>query len=277
MNVTKMDLTRLDGKVAIVTGAASGIGAASAAMLAQAGARVVVADIDGAGAERQAEAIRAQGGAATAVAADIGDDGSIRRLMEATLSAYGGLDILHNNAAATAISSTVDAPVELMDIGVWDDTMRINLRGTMLCSKYAIPLMRARGGGAIVNTSSAAAQAGALSYTAYACCKAGIEGLTKYVAAQHGKENIRCNAIAPGLIVTPASSAYFAGEAGQMMLSHHLTPRLGQPDDIAHAVVFLASDAAAFITGQIINVDGGSLSHQPYFADEWRARGAAHG
>jgi NAD(P)-dependent dehydrogenase (short-subunit alcohol dehydrogenase family) len=267
----------LQGKIAIVTGAGGGIGAACAARLARAGARVVVADIDGASAERQAARIRAAGGEAVAADTDIGDDGSIRALMATTVQAFGGLDILHNNAAATGISSTVDAPVEHMDIGVWDDTMRINLRGTMLCTKYAIALMRARGGGSIINTSSAAAQRGALGYSAYACAKAGIDALTRYVAAQHGKESIRCNAVAPGLVVSPATEAYFSGPAGAMMLSHHLTPRLGQPDDIAEAVLFLASAASAFITGQVINVDGGSLSHQPYYADEWRARAVPHG
>ncbi|WP_026051913.1 SDR family oxidoreductase [Herbaspirillum rubrisubalbicans] len=265
----------LKGKVAIVTGAGGGIGAACAARLARAGARVVVADIDVAGAERQAAGICAAGGEALPAHADIGEDDSIRALMATTVEAFGGLDILHNNAAATGISNNLDAPVEFMDIGVWDDTMRINLRGTMLCIKYAIALMRARGGGSIINTSSAAAQRGALGYSAYACAKAGIDALTRYVAAQHGKENIRCNAIAPGLVVSPATSAYFSGPAGAMMLAHHLTPRLGQPDDIAETVLFLASAASAFITGQVINVDGGSLSHQPYYADEWRARGSA--
>ena len=173
-----------------------------------------------------------------------------------------------------SLSSTVDAAVEAVDVSVWDDTMRINLRGTMLASRYAIPLMRARGGGSIINTSSGAAQAGALGYSAYGVCKAGIEALTRYVAAQHGKEGIRCNAIAPGLIVTPATIGHYAGPVGEMMLSHHLTPRLGKPEDVAHAVVYLASDEAAFVTGQIINVDGGLLSHQPYYADEIRARTA---
>lgn len=269
-------MQRLKGKIAIVTGAASGIGAACSAMLAREGAQVVVADINGAGAEAQALRIRADGGEAIAAQTDIGDDTSIRHLMALTIQTWGGLDILHNNAAATAISSTIDSPIEQMEIQVWDDTMRINLRGTMLCSKYAIPLMRARGGGSIINTSSCAAQAGALSYSAYATCKAGIDTLTKYVATQHGKENIRCNAIAPGLIVSPVTAYYFSGAAGQMMLSHHLSPRLGQPDDIANAVVFLASEESAFITGQIINVDGGSLSHQPYYADEWRKQKVDH-
>ena len=265
-------MQRLNEKIAIVTGAASGIGAACAAMLAAEGARVVVADLNLNGAAAQARRIEELGGQAIAAQVDIGDQASIEALFELTLKTWGGLDVLHNNAAATSLSSTVDAAVEVVDVGVWDDTMRINLRGTMLASRYAIPLMRARGGGSIINTSSGAAQAGALGYSAYGVCKAGIEALTRYVAAQHGKEGIRCNAIAPGLIVTPATAGNYAGPVGDMMLSHHLTPRLGRPDDIAHAVVYLASDEAAFVTGQIINVDGGLLSHQPYYADEIRAR-----
>ena len=267
---------RVKDKIAIVTGAASGIGAACAERLAQEGAWVVVADLNLEGAHEQVRRIEESGGQAVAARVDIGDEQSINALFELTCKTWGGLDILHNNAAATSLSTTVDAAVEAVDVTVWDDTMRINLRGTMLASRLALPLMRARGGGSIINTSSGAAQAGALGYSAYGVCKAGIEALTRYIAAQHGKEGIRCNAIAPGLIVTPVTRAYFAGEAGDMMLSHHLTPRLGQPEDIAHAVVYLASDEAAFITGQVVNVDGGLLSHQPYYADEMRARmGAA--
>jgi NAD(P)-dependent dehydrogenase (short-subunit alcohol dehydrogenase family) len=270
-------MQRVKEKIAIVTGAASGIGAACAAMLAREGALLVVADLNLSGAHEQVRRINDTGGRAVAAQVDIGDEKSIDALFELTLETWGGLDILHNNAAATSLSGTVDAAVEAVDVSVWDDTMRINLRGTMLASRRALPLMRARGGGSIINTSSGAAQAGALGYSAYGVSKAGIEALTRYFAAQHGKEGIRCNAIAPGLVVTPATRAYFAGEAGQMMLGHHLTPRLGQPQDIAHAVVYLASDEAAFVTGQVINVDGGLLSHQPYYADEMRARSGAAG
>lgn len=268
-------MQRVKGKIAIVTGAASGIGAACAARLAHEGASVVVADLNLEGAQEQVRHIADSGGHAVAARVDIGDECSIDALFDLTLKTWSGLDILHNNAAATSLSSTADAAIEAIDVAIWDDTMRINLRGTMLASRRALPLMRSRGGGSIINTSSGAAQAGALGYSAYGVCKAGIENLTRYIAAQHGKEGIRCNAIAPGLIVTPVTRAYYAGELGDMMLSHHLTPRLGVPEDIAHAVVYLASDEAAFVTGQVFNVDGGLLSHQPYHADEIRARAAA--
>jgi NAD(P)-dependent dehydrogenase (short-subunit alcohol dehydrogenase family) len=259
---------RLPGKVAIVTGAASGIGAETATRLAREGAAVVVADINLSGAEQRVAAITAAGNVAAAVRVDLSDEQSITEMIAFAVSRFGGLDILDNNAADTVLSSTRDVGVEHTDTQVWDTLMRINLRGTMLACKVAIPRMRARGGGSIINMSSGSGLTGALAPTAYGVSKAGIVMLTQYVATQHGKEGIRCNALAPGLIVTPATaSTYAAGPFGEMMLRHHLTPRLGTPADIASAVVFLASDEAAFITGQVISVDGGLLAHAPYHAD----------
>lgn len=263
-------MSRLHNKIAIVTGAASGIGLATARRLAEEGARVVLADINEQAAEKHADAMRRDSLDVLAVRVDLGDEQSIRAMIDYTVSVYGGLDVLFNNAAATHLSVRHDAPVQAMKVDVWDDTMRINLRGSMLAIQYAIEPMQRRGGGSIINASSGSAQAGALGYSAYAVSKAGIENLTRYVAAQHGKQGIRCNAVAPGLIVTPATADNYAGAAGEMMLSHHLTPRLGDVTDVANAVLFLASDEAGFITGQVINVDGGLLSHQPYLADERR-------
>lgn len=266
-------MNRLKDKVAIVTGAGSGIGAACALALAAEGAKVIFADINAASAERQSAAARAAGYDAAAAVVDIGDESSIRRMIEFAIDRYGALDVLHNNAADTRLSSTRDAPVEQMDVGVWDDLMRINLRGTMLACKYAIPHLRARGCGSIINTASGAGHAGMLSHTAYGVSKAGVIMLTKYIATQHGKEGIRCNAISPGLILTPATADnYAASGVGEMMLRHHLTPRLGKPEDIANAVVFLASDESAFVTGETLAVDGGTLAHQPFYADAMGAR-----
>lgn len=261
-------------KVVIVTGGASGIGAAAVQVLASEGARIVVADINRDGAERQAEKVRVGGGEALALRVDLESETSIEKLITDTVSAFGGLDVLFNNAADTRLSSTRDSGVEHMDVDVWDAIMRINLRGTMLAIKYAIPALRARGGGSIINTASGAGHAGADGITAYGTSKAGIIMLTKYVATQHGKEGIRCNAISPGLIVTPSTAeTYAAGPFGDMMLRHHLTPRLGLAEDVANALVFLASDRSSFITGQCLNVDGGSLAHQPYWADAVAAGG----
>jgi NAD(P)-dependent dehydrogenase (short-subunit alcohol dehydrogenase family) len=262
---------RVTGKVALVTGAGGGIGAACARALAREGAAVAVADIDLAAAQRQAETIVAEGGRAIALQVDMGDEASVTAMIEATVQQLGGLDILHNNAADTRLSSTRDMPVEKVDTEVWDAILRVNLRGSMIASRAAIPHLRKRGG-AIVNTSSGASLSGSLSHSAYSASKAAINSLTQSLATQHGKEGIRCNAIAPGLIVTPSTKdTYAKSDIGEVMLRHHLTPRLGRPEDIAAAVVFLASDDAGFITGQVICVDGGMLAHQPYVADFMKA------
>lgn len=258
---------RVEGKLALVTGAGSGIGAASALALAREGAAVAVADIDLASAQRQVAVIESEGGRAIALQVDLGDEASVIAMVEAAVLRLGGLDILHNNAADTLLSRTRDAAVEKVDTEVWDAILRINLRGTMIASRAAIPHLRQRGG-AIVNTSSGAAMAGALSHSAYSASKAAINSLTQSIATQHGKEGIRCNAVCPGLVVTAATKdSYASSGVGDTMLRHHLTPRLGRPEDIAAAVLFLASDEAAFITGQVICVDGGLLAHQPYVAD----------
>jgi len=267
----------LTGKVAIVTGAGGGIGCACALALSREGADVAVADIDVAAARRTATLVEQAGARAFAVQVDLGDEESVVAMVDSAVRALGGLDILHNNAADTKLSGTRDMPVESVDTDVWDAILRINLCGAMVASRAAIPHLRARGGGAIVNTSSNAALAGALSHSAYSASKAAINSLTQSIATQHGHERIRCNAISPGLIVTQATrDSYAASGIGDMMLRHQLAPRLGRPEDIAAALVFLASDEAEFITGQVICVDGGSLAHQPYVAD-LRDRTVAHG
>lgn len=261
-------MNRLNDKAAIVTGAASGIGRVSAMALAQAGARVAVADIDAAGAETVAAEIVAAGGDARAVTVDLSQEDSVRAMVEAAVGAFGTVDILHNNAALTApdvISRDMD--IVNMDTAIWDRVMAVNLRGAMLGCKHALPHMLKRGAGAIINTSSVSGLAGDLALPAYGASKAGLNLLTQYVATQYGKQGVRCNAIAPGVIETPALARKISDEQRERYLAHHLTPRLGRPEDIAHTVVFLASDEAAYITGQIIAVDGGLMSHHPAVAD----------
>ena len=270
----------LTGKVAIVTGAGGGIGAETAAVLAAEGAAVAVADLNLAAARKTVGGIEENGGTALAVAFDLGDEESIRAMVTTTVAAFGGIDIVFNNAAATHLGGERDKPIAEADGEVWDATMRINLRGTMQVTKHAVPHMKARGGGSIINTSSGAGQSGDLGHPAYGASKAAIDRLTTYTATEFGKQGIRCNAIAPGLIVTATSEkTYAGGPLRDVMLRHHLTPRLGRPDDIAQAVLFLASDRSGFITGQVISVDGGLLAHAPYVADvaemQAKARAAA--
>jgi NAD(P)-dependent dehydrogenase (short-subunit alcohol dehydrogenase family) len=257
----------LDGKIAIVTGAAHGIGAATALRVAAEGAHTAVADLDLEGARRVAAKIAAAGGSATAVSVDLGDVESVRLMVDTVVRAFGGLDILHNNAAATHLAAHKDLPIVEADPAVWDETMRINLRGTMVAIQAAVPHMIARGGGSIIITSSGAGLSGDLSHPAYGASKAALNNLAQYVATQYGKQGVRCNAVAPGFIVTDASEGSAYGAIRDTMLRHHLTPRLGRPEDIAAAVVFLASDESAFITGQTLCVDGGMMAHAPYVAD----------
>jgi NAD(P)-dependent dehydrogenase (short-subunit alcohol dehydrogenase family) len=256
---------RLDGKIAVITGAASGIGRGTALRVAAEGARTVVADLDAAGAKRVADEIASAGGEASVVQVDMGENDSVREMVRAAVSTYGGLDILHNNAAATRLAATRDLPVSTADPDVWDETMRVNLRGAMVAIQAAVPHMIARGGGSVINTASGAGLTGDLRNPAYGASKAALVSLTRYVATEFGRQGIRCNAISPGFIVIPEKPGRAAVEA--TMLRHQLTPRLGRPEDIAALVVFLASDEAAYITGQNICVDGGMLAHQPFVAD----------
>jgi NAD(P)-dependent dehydrogenase (short-subunit alcohol dehydrogenase family) len=261
-------MKRLEGRVAIVTGGGIGIGAAVCRRLAAEGARVVVGDIDDANSAEVAAGIKASGGDAISVNVDIGEEGNIARLIAAVDATYGRLDVLHNNAAATSSAQMAkDMGIVQMDAEIWDRAFDINARGTMLMIKHAIPLMLKHARGSIINTSSGAAQSGDLYGPAYAASKAAVECLTLYVATQYGKQGIRCNAVSPGLIETPTVKRVLTAEHRRRITTHKLTPYLGEPDDIAAAVAYLASDDARFVTAQVLNVNGGILNHMPYFAE----------
>jgi len=256
---------RLANKIAIVTGAASGIGLATAKILAREGAAVVVADFNEAGAQNVAEEINAAGGKAIATMLDATNVDSVRALMELTKTKFGALHILHNNVGATDV--TKDLNVVDLDLDTWDRTFDICLKSVVMGCKFGIPLMLESGGGSIINTASLAGVAGDKSLTAYGVAKTGVMSLTKYVATQFGDKNIRCNAIAPGVIITPAVEKLMPQLVIAAFEKHTLVPRLGKPEDIGEMVAFLASDAAGYITGQTIQIDGGLVTHLPNSAE----------
>lgn len=253
---------RLTGKSAIVTGGGSGIGAATAELFAREGAKVVVADIDLSNASMTVDRIRDDGGVAEPFVADVSDEDSVVGLVGFAAEVHGGLDVLQNYASNRSVV-TQDVDVADANVAVWLKQLTVDLLGCMLTSKHAIPHMIRAGGGSITNASSVAAWLSLESRPAYASSKAGVIGLSKSLATQYGKQGIRCNVIAPGHIVTPATEKQFSATQTQVMLDHVSAPRLGRPDDVALAALFLASPDSAFINGQVLVVDGGLSAYAP--------------
>ena len=243
------------GRVVIVTGGASGQGRVAAELFAARGASVVVADIDGPGANRVAEAIGGLG-----IAVDIAREADVRRMVELTCDRYGGLDVLFNNAgvgfSATSrytMASIVDTPEE-----AWDAILAINLKGAAMACKHAIPRMVARGGGAIVNNASINAIAGVLGADAYTAAKGGLVALTRALAVEWGAKNVRTNCICPGPIDTPMISALLETESFNTAMTGMIPQgRVGRAEEVARVAVFLASDEASYLNGVILPVDGG--------------------
>ena len=255
---------QLAGKVAIVTGGGGGIGSAVVRRFVAEGAKVVVADVFADAAQAAAAPL---GEAALAVQFDAANPASVEALVERTVSHFGRLDILHNNAAMTdPVKSASDTDAVTIPVEIWDEIIDINLRGYMLGCKYAIPHMIRGGGGSIINTASNSGTAGDLARIAYGASKGAIITMTKYIATQHGRQNIRCNSVAPGVVLTEALAKTVPGLA-EIIKRHILTPEFGVPDDIAALVAFLASDESRYITGENISISGGGLSHQPHYAD----------
>lgn len=249
----------LDGKVAVVAGGASGIGAATAKRLAGEGAAVVVADPADGGGRQTADAITAAGGTATPIHFDLAEPDSVRDLFATAVSRYGAVDLLFN-VGADMSTLRGDTDVVDIDLQVWDRTMTVSLRGYLLTMKHALPLMLTRGGGAIVNMSSAAAFQGEPARPAYATAKAGIGALTRHVASRWGKEGIRCNAVAPGFTATDTiRAAPQWPDLEAAALRRIRGPRVGETTDIAALVAFLMSDEGAWINGQVLNIDGGTI------------------
>ena len=246
---------RLEGKVALVTGAGSGIGRASALAFVREGARVVVVDVNAGGGEGTMDLIEEAGGQAAFVKADVSIATDVAAMVEQTVTTYGRLDCAFNNAG---IGST-GVPLQDETEAEWDLVMSINLRGVWLCLKHEIPQMLKQGGGAIVNTASVAGLVGLRGSGSYVAAKHGVMGLTRTAALELAQNNIRVNAVCPGLIRTPLVGRGIARMPGreEMLLAAEPVGRYGEPSEVAEAVVWLCSDAASFVTGHAMAVDGG--------------------
>ena len=251
---------RLENQVALVTGGASGIGRATAALLAREGAAVAVVDLDGVGAQTVAHQIEAGGGRVIAVRCDVSQAADCERAVGETIGAFGGLDILFNNAGIIRRADLIDTTEE-----EWDRVMAVNAKSIFLMSKYALPFMMEKGGGVIVNTASGWGLVGGRNAIAYCASKAAVVNMTRAMALDHGHQNIRVNCICPGDTDTAMlrDEARQLGQSDEQFLqgaADRPLQRIGWPEDIAQAVLYLVSDASSFVTGTALVVDGGGLA-----------------
>ncbi|MCI0810925.1 MAG: SDR family oxidoreductase [Chloroflexi bacterium] len=250
----------LDGKTALVTGGGSGIGRATSLAYAQEGARVVVADVNVEGGEETVQLIKEAGGEAILVHADVAKPEDTQAMVAQAVEAFGSLDCAFNNAG---ISGGTDRRLTADYLEEdWDRVVGINLKGVWLCMKAEIPQMLKQGGGAIVNTASVAGLVAITGTVAYIAAKHGVTGLTKAAALEYAKSGIRVNAVCPGYIQTPMVQGIFVENEGfeERVASRHPIGRLGEPSEIAAAVIWLSSDAASFVTGHNMPVDGGYVA-----------------
>lgn len=250
--------------VAIVVGGADNIGRATSVMLAGSGANVVVGyHSNKAGAEETVNIIAARGGKAVALPIDHTDEEKVEALVAKTLSQFGKLNIVINNAARLGPDvKEHDRDVTQMNGDYWDQVMKDNLKGPMLVCKHAVPHMIQAGYGSIVNTGSGAVFRGDTVRTAYSASKIGLHSLTMDIATAYGADNVRCNLVSPGLVMTSAMRSGMDASSMKAVAEQNLVPFVGEPDDLAHVHCFLASRASRYITGQIIAVDGGLHVHQ---------------
>lgn len=253
---------RLDGQVAVITGGASGIGLAAATLFAKEGASVVIGDLSADAAGSAAAGITeatSGGGRAVGVAVDAMSEESLAALVQAAVDEFGRLDTMCNHVGGS--NPRTDLDVVNMDLAEFDRVMQLNVRSTVLGCRLAIPHLIAAGGGSIINTASVGGTAGDFTQTAYGTAKAAVIRLTQFVATQYGAHRIRCNAIAPGAVMTPALRDNLPASMIEGIRGHNALPFIGEPEDIASAMLFLASPESRYLTGQLLIVDGGMTSH----------------
>lgn len=258
-------MRRFENKVVVVTGGAAGIGEATVRKMAEEGGKIVIADFVREKAEGLAAELKEKGVEAKAVYFSATDLDSCRELVRAAVEEFGQVDVLVNNVGGTDLKRDTD--VEKLDIAYFDEAFHINLRCGLYLIQEVIPFMEKGSGGCIVNVASISGITADFRGTYYGAAKAGVINMTKYAATQLGKRNIRCNAVAPGLVLTPAALRNLPQQMQDVFVRHNALPYLGAPEDVAAAIVFLASEDARYITGQTIVVDGGLTIHNPTLAD----------
>lgn len=252
---------RVQGKVALVTGAASGIGLSAAQLLAHEGAKVVVADLNEDAAKAAAQGIREAGGEAQAIHLNAMERASVQAAVNFAVQTYGALNIMVNNVGGNDPAADLDA-LHITD-DAWALALQMNATSTLYGCQAALLHLIAAGGGSIVNTASMAHRGGDLVRLGYTASKAAVVAMTRSIAAQYGKMGVRCNAVSPGLILTPAAEMHLPQAFKDMWSGYNAVTDLGQPDDVGYTILFLACDEARYITGQNIEVDGGHFVAQP--------------
>jgi NAD(P)-dependent dehydrogenase (short-subunit alcohol dehydrogenase family) len=246
---------QLDGKIVLVSGGASDIGRATAELLAEEGAAVAVGDVTEEAAAAVAHDITAAGGRSLGVRCDVREEGSVAAFVEAAVDTFGGVDCVDHNAAWS--HPRLDTDAVGVDLGVWDRAIETTTRGALLLARHTIPAMTARGGGSVVTISSGTSTIGESTRVAYGVSKAALNQLTRHLAVRYGRDGVRANVIAPGFILTATAAANVPAEVQRRLAEANPTRRLGTPVDIARVVVFLCSDASAYVNGQVLHVDGG--------------------
>jgi NAD(P)-dependent dehydrogenase (short-subunit alcohol dehydrogenase family) len=258
-------MKRLENKICVITGAGSGIGRASALMFAAEGGTVVVTDLRGPTAEEVAHAIGQAGGRAIALAVDVGEEDQLRLMVETTIAEYGRIDVLYNNALFLNTEFVMrDLDLLKFDPEVFYANMRVNVLGGVLASKFTVPHMLQQGGGSLIFTSSGSSLGGDVTAYSYGASKAALNWYVQSFAATFGKQGIRSNAILPGTIQTPSKIAWSTPEMDEAFMELLNSPRLGEPDDIAHLAVYLASDESRYVNGALYRVDGGISCTVPF-------------